>query len=356
MTQRLKRLHRLLKIENLHGLLVVKKENISYVSGFRGDESMLLVAPQETFLITNFKYREEAMQERHDVTLRIAEESPYKVVGEIARKLKIKKLGFETNSLLYHHYKKLNAYLGDLEMTPTDNLVESLRAIKSEQEIKRLRKAAAITGEALEFLCGWLEEGMRESDIAARLEYFMRSHGALGSSFETIVASGKRTSMPHAIPSKKAITSGEPVLIDMGANFGGYQSDLTRVVFLDKITRKLKRIYTIILQAQKEAIKSIRPGIKIAYIDRIARRRIEREGLGKFFGHALGHGVGLEVHEEPFISQKNSSVLMPGMVFTIEPAVYIPRYGGIRIEDMVLVTKNGCEILTASVPKDMKIV
>ncbi|NQS99922.1 MAG: aminopeptidase P family protein [Candidatus Omnitrophica bacterium] len=331
----------------ISALLITNPANVSYLSNFSG-EGQLLITPGKKFLITDSRFVESATNATSSWKIwpRQGAQSLEKSISGLVNELKLKKLGFESGSLSFERYQKLNCVLKTTKLTPTAHIVESLRSVKSAQEIRLLKKCARLAAKSFSFAKQIIEPGKKETEIARELQYYMRKHGAEDSSFSIIVASGKRSSMPHAPISDRIIKKNEAVLVDLGCRISGYNSDLTRVVFLGKISGTLRRNYRIVAAAQKLAIKSIKAGIKVSRIDRIARQYIAKNGLGPFFIHALGHGIGREVHEHPTISSKNHQRLKQGMVFTVEPGVYLPGSGGIRIEDMVLVTKTGCEILT----------
>ncbi|NQT95730.1 MAG: aminopeptidase P family protein, partial [Candidatus Omnitrophica bacterium] len=228
----------------------------------------------------------------------------------------------------------------------TFGLIGKLRAIKDQQEVGLIKKAAAIAKKAYKSIKRELKEGKRETDIAGKIDFLVKKLGADRPSFETIVASGANASMPHAKPTAKRIKNSEAIIVDFGARLKGYNSDLTRTSFVGKIDKHFKLIYSIISIAQSKAINKIRPGVKISEIDKAARSYIVKKGFGKYFTHALGHCIGIDVHELPSINSKNHSVLKEGMVFSVEPGIYIPGSGGVRIEDMILVTAKGHEVLT----------
>ena len=208
-----------------------------------------------------------------------------------------------------------------------------------------IKKAVSITRKTFKYLEGILKQGISERELAIELDYFLKRSGARKGAYDIIVASGINSSLPHAPVTNKRLMLHEPVLVDMGVDYEGYISDLTRVFFLGKMDAIATKIYKIVFEAQRRAINKIKPGIKISSIDKAAREYIEKKGYGKFFGHAVGHGVGMEVHEKPHVSMRNDKELMPGMVFTVEPAIYLPKWGGVRIEDMAIVTEKGCEVL-----------
>lgn len=333
--------------QKVDAFLITKGVNVSYLTHFLGT-AQLLVSASKQFLIIDFRFIEQAHREAKSFQIwqcqnfRPLEES----ISRLVKKLKLKKLGFEAAALPYRFYHQLKHALEPVKLIPTTNIVEKLRTIKSPQEIKNLQKAASFAVQTLSFARKIIEPGKREGNIAAKLQYFMHKLGAADSAFDIIVASGKRSSLPHAPVSRKIIKENEVVLVDLGCRISGYNSDLTRMVFLGKISGKIKQLYEIVLRAQQQAVKIIKAGVKICQIDKVARQYITAEGFGVFFGHALGHGIGREVHEYPSISPENHDILKEGMVLTVEPAVYLPGVGGVRIEDMVLVTKTGSEVLT----------
>jgi Xaa-Pro aminopeptidase len=240
--------------------------------------------------------------------------------------------------------------LAEVEIQPTSGLVEQLREIKDAAEIAQLRQAIWYAEKAFGVLRASLTPEKSEKRVADELEYQMRLFGAKGYSFPSIVAAGARAALPHATPTDRPIGESDLLLVDWGASGALYKSDLTRVLVTGKISPKLERVYRVVLKAQQQAIAAIRPGAVAQDVDRVAREAIDRAGFGRYFGHGLGHGLGLEVHEAPRLTARNTAVLKPGMVVTVEPGIYLPGWGGVRIEDDVLVTRSGCEVLT-QVPK-----
>lgn len=257
----------------------------------------------------------------------------------------LERVGIEENSLYLKDYFYLQKLLPGIKFIPCRDFIESFRLIKEKREVELLKKSARITRTIFSSLVKELKPGMSELKVANRLRSLLREKGAEDESFPPIVASGIRTSYPHALPSKKIIEEKELIILDFGGSFQEYQSDFTRTVFLGKIGRKEIKLKKLLKKAQDLAMAKIRPGVMINEIDQTARNFLDREGYGKYFIHSLGHGVGLDVHELPLISSKNRKRLKPGMVFTLEPGVYIPGWGGLRREDMVVVTKTGCEKL-----------
>lgn len=328
-------------------LLITDRANVAYLSNFTG-EGQLLITPTQKFLIVDPRFAEFAAKTVK--TWQIWKRQSFAPLEEsilhLVNKLKLKRLGFESTSISYGRYRKLSRILKILQLIPTTNIVEGLRSIKSTQEIRVLKKAARLAVKSFNFAKKIIKPGKKEVEIARELQYFMRRHGAEDSSFDIIVASGKRSSLPHGPVSQRIIKRNESILVDLGCRISGYNSDLTRMVFLGKIGGTFRRNYEVVQEAQRLAIKAVKAGIEISQIDQIARQFITKKGIGQFFIHALGHGIGREIHEQPAISPTNHDILKEGMVFTVEPGVYIPGLGGIRIEEMVLVKKNGCEILT----------
>ncbi len=339
----------------LDALLISNQANITYLTNFPSQESYLLLSKKEKIFITDFRYIQQVKKSlKGFFSFQKINGSVFTLVGRLCSKLNLRSLGFEARHLCFAEYEKIKENLkAGIDLTPTYNLIEPIREIKTENELKKIKKAIKITIQAFQYAQTIITPGIRERELANKLEYFIRKRGVSSSSFEIIVASGENSSFPHHMTSNRKLKSNEPVLIDMGVSFQGYKSDLTRIFFLGRITPIIKRIYNIVLKAQAKAIRYIKPGISINKIDNIARQYIVQRGYGSHFGHNLGHGIGLEVHEEPHISSKNKDKLAAGMVFTVEPAIYLPSKFGLRIEDMVLVTKKGVKVLSGSLNKSI---
>lgn len=336
----------------LDGLIVSLPANISYLLNFTSRDSYLLVSDKANTYFTDSRYTAEVKAPlKTKAVLKKTNGSVFKLISQACISLKLKRIGFEERHLAFAEYKKIKEYLKKQNLIPTHSIIEQLRQIKEAQEVEKIREAIGITDEALKYATEYIRPGIEEIELAAELERLIRKKGAAKSSFDIIAASGPNSCYPHHIPTKRKLKQNEPVLIDIGVEYQGYKSDLTRVYFLGRISVLAQKIYNIVLKAQEEALKSIKPGIAISKIDQAARQYITRAGYGKQFSHNLGHGVGLEVHEEPHISSKETGKLKPGMVFTIEPAIYLPGEFGVRLEDMVLVTDNGCEVLSGAVNK-----
>lgn len=342
-----------LKASSLDGFLVSQEANVSYLCHYPTHDSYLLVSRKKLYFITDFRYSAEAKKNIKGVNV-FQYKNLFKDIAVLIKKLKIRRLGFEAKDLNFAEYTKIREYAGPkIKLVDTFNLIETLRQIKSPEELKDIRRAIGITASAFRFLKGFLKPGQSELKIAGELERFIRYQGAKTGAFNIIVASGPNSSFPHAPISTRITKPGDSVLVDMGVEVNGYKSDLTRVFFSDKIQSIQRKLYQIIIGAQEKAIEAVKPESEISQLDYVARGYIRSFGYGRYFGHSLGHGVGLEVHEEPSISAKNKSLLKEGMVFTIEPGIYLPGRFGLRVEDMVLVTKNGAEVLSGAIDKSI---
>lgn len=352
MNLRIKKICARLEQERLDGLIVSSPFNISYLTYFTSRDSYLLISKKENVYITDSRYTEEAKNNLKGFTLSKINGSVFKTIAGACGNLGLKTVGFEERHLSFAEYKKIKEELSPaINLVSTHSMVEELRQIKNEPELEKIKVAIRITVEAIKFSKDFISPGKREIEVAAEIERFIRYRGAHGAAFDIIVASGANSSFPHHMTSQRKIKRNEPVLIDIGVDYLGYKSDLTRVFFLGKMNFLIRKIYNTVLKAQERAITKIRPGIFINKIDTTARQYITQRGYGGFFGHNLGHGVGLEVHEQPNISAKENDKLKPGMVFTVEPAIYLPGKFGIRIEDMALVTRGGVEILSGGLDK-----
>jgi Xaa-Pro aminopeptidase len=330
----------------LDHLVISNIFNVRYLSGFSGSTAWLFAGRDEATLITDFRYKEQAEGEIYKgIKIKIDTREPLNVVCEIVSGLK-GKVGFEAGSLTYAAFEKLRASSGGL--TPVEGLVETLRATKDENEIASISRAAAIADAVFSEIVGEIRVGLSEVDIAARIDFLLRKKSAEVSAFRTIVASGSHASLPHATPTARIIRKGDLVKMDFGAIWDGYCSDMTRTVVMGKAPDKVREVYGVVLEAQKCAIDGIRAGMVGREADALAREYIESKGYGDNFGHGLGHGVGLEVHEAPRLSKRSDETLKSGNVVTVEPGIYITGWGGVRIEDMVVVRNGGCNLLTSA--------
>ena len=339
--------------KNVDAVLVSSPANIRYLCGFAGTESYLYLSREHKVILTDSRYTLQAQEESGGLEVRaIAGKQGYgQLLKELLWEDKAGTLGFEDGSMLYRTVRRLQkeAGLSEERWVPLEDALSMLRVQKSEEEIELLAKAEQIGDAAFSYILGQLAPGMTELEIAARLEYFMRSQGAEDKSFDTIAASGLHSAIPHAVPTEKKLARGDLVTLDFGCRYHGYCSDMTRTVAIGKAEERQKELYQIVLEAQQTALSKLRAGITGAEADGTARHVIEKAGYGAYFGHGLGHSVGLEIHERPALSPRDETVLEPGMVVTVEPGIYVPGVGGVRIEDMVVITETGCRNLTSSV-------
>lgn len=348
MQQRVNKLRKQIEEQPFDGMLILKPENRRYLSGFTGSSGYLLITGQEAVLITDFRYTEQAKgQAPHFRVVEHGSSAPDAIRAEL-ESAGVKRLAFETDHLTYALYAAYNEKFAPVELIPTEGIVEKIRAVKDEQEIATIRQACAIADAAFSHILGFLKPGISERDVALELEFFMRRQGAKSSSFDIIVASGTRSSLPHGVASDKILQQGDFVKLDFGALYDGYCSDITRTVVLGEPNEQQKQIYNIVLEAQLRALDHLKPGMSGKEADALARDLIREKGYGDQFGHSLGHGLGLYIHEEPRLSALSDDRLEPGMVVTVEPGIYIPGFGGVRIEDDVVITESGIDILTRS--------
>ncbi|AFV11854.1 creatinase/prolidase [Thermacetogenium phaeum DSM 12270] len=350
---RLKRLRSLLEEQELEALLVAKPENTRYLSGFTG-EALLLVTGEVGYLFSDGRYEEQARLEAPGWEFVRFKRSFTEVLRDLCRELGLRELGFEKDYLTYQQWEQLkDGFSGVLR--PVAGLIEGLRLIKDDYEVGLIREAGMITAAAFRYVLGEMYEGQEEQEIAGILELYMRQQGGGPPAFEIIVASGERGALPHGTASGKKVRRGEFITLDFGARFQGYAADLTRTVAMRSLSTKQREVYELVREAQERALKVIRAGVTAAAVDAAARSFLEEAGYGGYFNHSLGHGVGLAVHEEPRLAPGQDQELKPGMVVTVEPGIYISGWGGVRIEDTVLVKQNGCEILTP-VTKDLIVI
>lgn len=344
---RLKKLRDKMASTELDGFVLTNIYNIRYLSGFTGSTASMFVSRDDATLITDFRYDEQAHSEAYEgVGVKIDKRDALTAVGDLVEAF-TGKIGFEAGSLAFSSYEKINAR-ADGNLIAVDGMPEKQRAVKDKQEIGWIAEAVRITDEVFALFAGEIRPGMTEIEAAARIDYLLMTGSGDLPAFRTIVASGKRGALPHAHPSHRRIELGDLVTMDFGAMWNGYCADMTRTVVLGEPTDRQQEIYDIVLGAQKAALKEIKAGMTGKQVDAVARDFIADKGYGAEFGHGLGHGVGLEVHEAPRLASKNEDVLVPDMVVTVEPGIYIADWGGVRIEDDVVVGEGGSRILTSS--------
>lgn len=349
--RRLAELKRILHDRKIDAAIIAHLPNVRYLSGFTGTSGALVISAEKSLFVTDFRYEEQAKKQVSGFEVEIYKNPFDNFLGSILRKLGKKVMGFESNSVSHAQFERW-ASNANTKWVSLNRAVETLRMIKDNEELKSIKKAAKIVDDAFKYILAYIRPGVFERDIAIELEYFMRRHGAERSAFELIVASGRRSAMPHAANSFNKIRRNSFLVIDIGAVYEGYCSDMTRTVVVGQATGKQREIYQAVLDAQASAFDSIKCGKKASSVDKAARSILKKRGLGCYFGHNLGHGVGLEIHELPILGGRSENVLDPGMVFTIEPGVYIPNKEGVRIEDLLVLKKDGIELLTSS-PREL---
>ena len=349
-TNRLQKLRHRLAEDDIEAIFISQSENRYYLSGFDGSSGFLLITSQNTVLATDFRYLEQAKGQAPDYEI-------FQITGDLVdwfprlvAELNLRRLGFEAGHITFALYRQLTDILNkaqsQLKLIPTDGLVESLRAIKEPEEIELITKAVAISDNAMEYIDDIIHIGVSEKEVAWEIEKFMRENGSQTIPFDIIVASGPNSALPHAKPSSRAIHSGEPVIIDIGARVGGYSSDLSRTICLGNPDNTFNKVYDTVLGAQLAALAIISEGMTGGQIDNVARTVIQEAGYGEAFGHSLGHGVGLAPHELPRLSPNSLENLVDGMVFTVEPGIYLSGWGGVRIEDVVVMESGKARVIS----------
>ncbi|MDH4100319.1 MAG: Xaa-Pro peptidase family protein [Nitrospirota bacterium] len=351
---RINRVREKIATQGLDAALITTPENVRYLSGFTGSSGFVLVSSATAFFITDFRYKSQAAQETHGLEVVILKKTLVDEVARIAGETGLKRVGLEAKNVTLDLHDRVIAAMPDAELIAVIDLVEEFRIVKDAGELDKMREAIRRAESSLTALLPRLKPGLPEREFALMLEEEVRRAGARKIPFDTIVASGLRGALPHGVASDKKLESGEMITIDFGAEAGGYFSDMTRTVFLGSSpTAKQQEIHDTVRKAQDAAIAAVKPGVPMVDIDAAARKVIVDAGYGDYFGHGTGHGVGLAVHEQPNASPQGKGEAREGMVFTIEPGIYIPDLGGVRIEEMVLVTATGCEVLT-SFPRELR--
>ncbi|MDR4925622.1 M24 family metallopeptidase [Peribacillus simplex] len=344
---KLMRLRASMEKVGIDGFLITSTYNRRFMTNFTGSAGVVLISQKEAKFITDFRYVEQAGKQAPDYEIVQHKGTIIEEVGKQAKAMNIGKLGFEQEHLSYATYKAYEASI-DGQLLPVSGVIENLRLIKTSSEIKILKEAAAIADAAFTHMLDFLRPGISELDVSNELEFFMRKQGATSSSFDIIVASGIRSALPHGVATDKIIEKGDFVTLDYGAYYNGYVSDITRTLAVGKPSEELINIYDIVLEAQLRGMAGIKPGMTGREADALTRNLIEEKGYGQYFGHSTGHGIGLEVHEGPALSFRSDIILEPGMAVTVEPGIYLPGVGGVRIEDDTIVTIEGNEALTHS--------
>ncbi len=330
---------------NCDALLVTELKNVRYLTGFTGSNGYCLITPGGKWFLTDSRYTEQSKIEVKGFKIKIVKNA-LADISNILKKNRVKVLAFEGNSIVYSQYLHFKKVFTTVRLKTSSGLVESLRLTKSKEEIDLLKDAIKVANRGFKKVRSSLSKGKSERELALLAEVEVKKHGANSLSFPSIIASGKRGALPHATPTDKKVKVGELVIVDMGVTLNGYNSDETRTFMVGKPSGKQKEVYSVVKKAHDEAISAISAGVKTSEIDFIAREVICKAGYGKYFIHSTGHGVGLDIHEQPSLASSSDATLEEGMVVTVEPGIYIAGWGGVRIEDMVLVTATGQEVLT----------
>ncbi len=350
--RRLHEVRRKLSASGLDALLVSHLPHVRYLTGFSGSNGLCVITPKKQFFLTDRRYRDQskAEVERFDIFV-----TKIGLIEEVGKRRLLKgqsRVGFESAHTSVETYATMRKQFVGATLVSTKSIIESIAAIKEESEIQSIKRAIEITERVFQKLLHLLKPGLTEQDVAAEIGYWHRRYGGEGDAFEPIVASGIRGALPHGRASAKKIRRGEMVTLDLGCSLQGYHSDLTRTVAIGRPSPRATRIYQIVLDAQRKAIDFARAGLKASALDKVARSAISRRGFGKYFSHSLGHGLGIEIHEQLRLSVQSKETLQPGNVVTIEPGIYIPGFGGVRIEDDIVIRERGCDVLTAA-PKEL---
>lgn len=344
---RLERLRSVLAREGVPALLVGSPYNRRYLSGFWGSAGYLVLTPERQILLVDFRYVEQARQQAPDFEVRLFDRFTG-TLGQVVGELGLREMAFESLHTTHAELERLKAGVAGVAWRPLGPVIEELRAVKDAGELRRIQEACRLADAAFDHLVRVLRPGMSEREVALELEFFMRRSGADGVSFNPIVAAGPRGALPHARPTEARLEPGQLVVLDFGCILDGYCSDLTRTVAIGKADARAREVYDLVLRAQEAGLAAVKAGADQVAVDRAAREVIEAAGHGQHYGHGLGHGVGLEVHEDPprLNQTAPSRPLQAGMVHSVEPGVYLPGWGGVRIEDLVQVTEDGCQILS----------
>lgn len=350
--ERIRKFQKVMKAENLDGFVVSRMANIRYLCGFTGDTGLLIITQKHAHILCDSRFFEAAKKEVKGARVFLTKGQPLTELKELKQfQGKNIRYGYEADYLLCSQFDTLRDSLGGALLVSTKAAVDFLSIIKDKGEIELIQKAVDIADIAFDRILGYVKPGLRELEVCAELEYQMKMLGADKPAFDTIVASGYRSAYPHGVASKKKIAPGDFVTFDFGASYNGYVSDITRTIIMGKATSRQKKIYNLVLKAQLAAIKKIKPGADGKLIDAAARNIIDRAGFKKNFGHGTGHGIGIYVHVQPSLGPKSIDSMKTGMIVTVEPGIYIAGWGGVRIEDDVLVTNKGARVMNKAPKK-----
>jgi len=337
---------------HIDALLLSAPADLAYLTNFTGDDSIGLITLDDFILVTDFRYQEQAQIEAEWLSIVLREGKMSEALGGVLIEAKVKRVGFEANVTTFGQVHALDKVIKDqgrsLELVPLEDVMINIRKVKDDHEIGLIRKSVGVAEEAFTAIRDEIKIGQTENYLAGLLVFELHSRGASDGSFPAIVASGANSSLPHYRPGETLLQNDQPLLIDWGALYKGYCSDLTRTLLIGQVSDRIKKIYKIVYEAQQAAIGFLRPGVTTQQADRVARDVIDKAGFKDFFGHGLGHGIGREIHELPAMRRTGADEeLRPGMIVTVEPGIYLPGEGGVRIEDDVLITHSGCEVLSS---------
>lgn len=333
---RVDKIRSLLQSEDIDSMVVSNIKNVRYISGFTGDEGMAVITENSAYLVVDGRFTEQAGNESKIEVVDYGGNF-VRTIGEILKENNSKKCAFEGNTVSFSEAEHMMKLVDWVSWVAKKDAFEKVRMVKDVNEIKLIQKSLKIALDTFEYVKPQIVAGVSELDIANEIEYRMKKLGASGPSFDTIVASGKRSALPHGVATKKIIENGDAVVIDMGAVYNGYCSDITRTVFVGGMTKEQERVYDLVAKAQKFAIDAIEAGVSCKDVNEVAVNEFRKNAMDKYFVHSLGHGVGLDVHERPFVAGRSCDIFEPGMVVTVEPGLYLPNQFGVRIEDMVMV-------------------
>ncbi|WP_374965017.1 M24 family metallopeptidase [Lysinibacillus sp. RS5] len=348
----LEQLRTALRAQQSDVFIITSHQNRRYLTGFTGSAGTVVITQTQALLLVDFRYTQQATNQSKEFDVREIDRSHlYETIQEILDTESIQTVGFEQQHVTYEAYQLMSSKL-TATLKPLSNIVENLRMIKTTEEIELIKKAAWVSDEAFKYILTFIKPGVSEIDIANELEFHMRKNGATGAAFDIIVASGHRSALPHGVASDKKIEKGDMLTLDFGAYYQGYRSDMTRTIAVGEPPEKLKEVYQIVYDSLQKALSNMKAGITGKEADSYSRDFITAKGYGKNYGHGSGHGIGLDIHENIFMSTVCEDILEENMVLTVEPGIYIPKIGGVRIEDDVIVTKNGVEVITNS-PKEL---
>lgn len=352
--ERINRLSAILKEKNWSAIYITDLLNVRYLTGFTGSAGVVLVTQDKAYFITDFRYTTQASDQVKSAEVIIHQTGADQAIQDLIQEHSLERVAIEADNMTVSHYLRLKD-LFSAELVSSQGLVEGLREIKDESELATIKEACQITDQAFEHILTFIKPGVTEIQVANELEAFLKAKGSTGMSFDTIVASGHRSAMPHGVASDKVIEDGDVVTLDFGCYYKGYSSDMTRTIAVGSISDQMREIYEIVLEAHNRVIAGTKAGMTGKEIDAIARDYITEKGYGQYFGHSTGHGVGLNVHEGPAISSRSENVMRENMVITDEPGIYLPGVGGVRIEDDLIVKADGV-ISTNESPKELIII